>query len=110
MLNGDEASVSGKGPQGARIAWHGGCVGFLPPAASKSRSNSDKVSNLDKADLSDLIFFVPLIRSADLFVSIHAPSQASPSRTSFPRPSPHISISNPHLSFVSTSSNFKPNP
>jgi hypothetical protein len=41
------------------------------------------MSNLDKADLTDLIFFVPLIRSADQLVSIHAPSRASlPIRTS----------------------------
>jgi hypothetical protein len=63
------------------------------------------MSNLDKADLTDLIFFVSLIRSADQCMSIHAPS---PIHTFSPPLSPHISIPNHHLFFVSTSSTSKP--
>lgn len=62
--------------------------------------------NLDKAYLINFTSFVPLIRSADYCVSVHAPSSI---HTFFPRSSLHISIPIHHPLSVSASSNSKSN-
>lgn len=72
----------------------------MAPAASKS------MPNLDKAYLINFTSFVPLIRSADYCVSVHAPSSI---HTFFPRSSLHISIPIHHPFSVSASSNSKSN-